>query len=198
MIDRQIRQATGPALDRAGRYLARLGVAPLGLTEAGWVFGVGACVAAGERWWSAALVGWLANRACDGLDGPVARAVGPTERGGFLDIVADFSVYSGFVVGVGIGEPAARLACLALLLAYYSSGAALLALSSLLEKRRVATEDERALRFAGGLAEGAEIIVVCVLFCLVPGDAEGIAWGFTAALAVTAGQRIVAGARMLR
>jgi phosphatidylglycerophosphate synthase len=198
VIDAALRRRTGPRLERAGATLARTGIRAGWLTGAGWAAGVGACAAAATRAWPVALVLWLANRAFDGLDGPVARAgTGPTETGALLDIVADFSVYGGFVVAVGIAEPPARLACLALLLAYYTSGSAFLALSSLRERRGAAPADERSLRFVGGLAEGAETIAVYVLFCLLPGHAALIAWAFTAAVGLTAVQRVRAGARYL-
>jgi len=106
---------------------------------------------------------------------------------------------------VAVAEPDARLACLALLTAYYVSGTAFLALSSLLERRsRSLTEltsrfaDGRSLRFVGGLAEGAETVLVYVLFCLSPSHAAGIAWVFTAAVTVTAAQRVTVGLRLLR
>jgi hypothetical protein len=54
------------------------------------------------------------------------------------------------------------------------------------------------LSFAGGLAEGAETIVVYTLFCLLPGSAQLIAWGFAAAVGITALQRVVFGVRLLR
>jgi phosphatidylglycerophosphate synthase len=197
VIDRQIRRVLAPPLDRAGAALARAGISPVVLTATGWAFGVAACVALSQRWWTLALVGWLANRVLDGLDGPLARARGATELGGYLDIVADFSVYGGFVLGLAVAEPRARFACVVLLVAYYVSGTAFLALSSLMERRRVTGADERSLRFVGGLAEGAETIVVYALLCLFPAEAAGIAWGFAAAVGITAGQRVVAGARCL-
>lgn len=198
MIDATLRRYTGPPLERIGANLARAGVRASWLTAAGWAAGVGACAAAATRAWPAAVVLWLVNRAFDGLDGPVARAgTGPTETGALLDIVADFSIYGGFVVAVGIAEPRARMACLALLLAYYVSGSTFLAISSLLEKQQAATGDERSLRFVGGLAEGAETIAVYVLFCLLPGHATAIAWAFTAAVGVTALQRVWTGSRLL-
>jgi phosphatidylglycerophosphate synthase len=199
VIDAALRRRLGPSLDRAGAALAVRGARAGWLTGAGWVAGVGACGAAGTRAWGAALSLWLVNRALDGLDGPVARArTGPTDRGAFLDIVADFSIYGGFVVAVGIAEPEARWACLALLLTYYMSGTAFLALSSLLEKRRSELGDERSLRFVGGLAEGAETVLVYVLFCLFPGHARAIAVVFACAVAVTAAQRVWLGAQLLR
>lgn len=209
MFDRQVRGLLAPTLDAVGGKLADAGVRPLAVTGAGWVAGVGACVAAGFGQWTLALALWLLNRLLDGLDGPIARRRGATELGGFLDIVADFSIYAGFVLAVAIAVPDARVAAAALLTAYYVSGTAFLALSSLIERRSTdrrspggaeAAEvgDERSLRFVGGLAEGTETVVVYVLFCLFPQYAAIIAWVFTAAVAITAAQRIAAGVRILR
>ena len=195
----------GPPLERAGALLADKGIHPLTVTAAGWLAGMGACVAVARQAWVVGLVLWLLNRLLDGLDGPVARHRGATDLGGFLDIVADFSVYAGFVVGLAVAVPEARLGCVALLTAYYVSGTAFLALSSLVERRGGDSTDlagghagdGRSLRFVGGLAEGTETIVVYALICLVPGWAVGLVWVFTLAVAVTAVQRVVLGVRLL-
>src|SRR5216683_2853163 len=97
--------------------------------------------------WPVALGLWLANRLLDGLDGPTARAGTASDVGGFLDIVADFSIYAGIILGLAVAVPGARLACVALLTAYYISGTAFLALSSLAEGRRQRLGDNRSLRF---------------------------------------------------
>jgi phosphatidylglycerophosphate synthase len=205
VFDTRARRLLGPTLEGAGARLSDLGVRPLTLTAAGWLAGVGACVAVAQQAWTLGLLLWLANRLLDGLDGPVARRRGATDLGGFLDIVADFSIYAGFVVAVAVAVPEARLGCVALLSAYYVSGTAFLALSSLVERRGDLgrgltgglTDDGRSLRFVGGLAEGAETVLVYALICLVPGWAVGLVWVFTAAVAVTAVQRIVLGVRLL-
>lgn len=49
--------------------------------------------------WGLVLI--LLNRLFDGLDGAVARAAGPTDLGGYLDIVADFAFYVSVPVGSG-------------------------------------------------------------------------------------------------
>lgn len=196
MLDRQIRAVISPGLDVVGRRLAIAKVRPGTITAIGFVFGAGACVFAGLRVWPLALGLWLTNRIFDGLDGPVARATGATNRGGFIDIVADFAVYSGFVVGVAVSEPHARLACLVLLFTYYVSGTAFLAFSSLITNRQRETDD-RSLHFRGGIAEGAETIIVYVLFCLFPSTAEVIAWAFAVAVGITAIQRVIAGYQLL-
>lgn len=197
MFDARVRAGLAPYLDAAARRLAAAGIPADALTAAGFAVGTAACVAAATARWPLALGLWLANRALDGLDGAVARVRGASDRGGFLDIVADFAVYGGFVLGVAVARPEARLACVALLAAYYVSGSALLAWSSLAERRALAAGDERSLVFVGGLAEGTETVVAYVLLCLFPGAAAPIAWGFAAAVAVTAFQRVVFAARAL-
>jgi phosphatidylglycerophosphate synthase len=193
-----MRAMLGPALEVAGRRLAAAGVPPVALTAAGWAAGAGACAATALRAWPVALGLWLVNRLLDGLDGPVARAGAATDAGGFLDIVADFSVYAGVILGLAVAIPGARLACVALLTAYYISGTAFLALSSLAERRGQRLGDDRSLRFVGGLAEGTETIAAYLLLFLLPQDATVIVWVFTAAVAITAAQRVVTGLRLLR
>ena len=97
-------------------------------------------------------------------------------------------------------RPEARIACLVLVAAYYVSGTAFLALSSILERRGgdARVSDGRSLLFVGGVAEGTETVLAYVAFCLVPQYAEQIAWIFAAAVAVAAAQRVALGVRTLR
>ncbi len=191
MFDKSLRRRLSGPLDRAAGRLAGAGIGADAVTVTGLVVGLGACVAAGARWWYLALGLWWANRLLDGLDGPLARVAGATDRGGFLDIVADFTVYGGFVVGVAVAVPEARLACVVLLASYYVSGVAFLAWSSAAERRGREHGDERSLHFVSGIAEGAETIVAYTLFCLFPLYAPAIAWIFAVLVGVTALQRIV-------
>jgi phosphatidylglycerophosphate synthase len=190
MIDRRLRAAVDRPVSFVGGRLAGAGVRAEMVTFVGFVVGVGACIAVADdrRWLALGL--WLSNRAIDGIDGAVARVVGSTDRGGFIDIVADFAVYGGFVVAIASARPGARVGCVALLCAYYVSGAAFLAWSSLAEKRARVIGDNRSLHFVGGLAEGFETIVVYALLCVWPRATEEIVWTFTAAVVVTALQRI--------
>lgn len=200
MLDPVARRVLTPILTRGGDALADAGVSAVAVTAAGFVVGGGACVAVGLGWWWWALGLWLLNRLLDGLDGPVARRRGSTELGGLLDIVADFAIYAGFIVGVAFAMPTARLACVALVSAYYVSGSTFLAVSSLLERRDragSAHEDGRSLRFVGGLAEGTETVVTYTLICLLHAQAETVVWVFAALVAVTAVQRLVFGVRVL-
>lgn len=199
MLDPVLRRALSPALDRTGSVLADRGVPPLALTGGGLAAGLGAAVAAAQSHWWTALILWLINRLLDGLDGPVARRRGSTELGGFLDLVADFTVYAAFVVGVAVAVPSARLACLVLLVAYYVSGTAFLTLSSMLERRgdQDVYDDGRSLRFVTGLAEGSETVIAYVLICLFPEHAGVLVWAFAVIVGLTAVQRVALGVRLL-
>jgi phosphatidylglycerophosphate synthase len=159
MLDRYARAALEPVTSRLAGTLARAGVSADVLTATGLTLGLAAAGAAADARWGAALVLWLVSRLADGLDGPVARhRGGGSDRGGFFDIVADFTVYGAFVVGCAIGQPDARLALLVLLLTYYVNGTAFLAFSAVVARRAQTTglEDERTLVFTRGLTEGTE------------------------------------------
>ena len=197
MLDTALRSRLVQPLDRAAAVLAARGVTAGAVTAIGLVVGTGACVAAAFGIWAAALPLWLANRALDGLDGALARLRGPTDLGGLLDFVADFVIYGGFVVGVAIAVPGARIACTVLLAAYLLNNVALLSFASLVEKRRLEFGDERSLRFTPGLTEGTETIAAYSLICLVPARAEFIAWVFAAMVLVTVAQRLALARRVL-
>lgn len=194
VLDAALRARLTPPLQPAVRRVADAGVRPGAITAVGLAVGIGACVAAALAAWGVALALWLLNRAIDWLDGAVARAADrTTDLGGLLDFVADFVVYGGFVVGVAIAVPDARVACTVLLAAYLVNNVALLSFASLVEKRRLAFGDERSLRFTPGLAEATEATLAYVAFCLLPAHADVVAWVFAAAVAVTIGQRLPAG-----
>jgi len=191
VLDAPLRARLGPPLDSAARRLANAGLTAGAVTAAGLAAGIGACVAAALAAWPLALALWLLNRALDGLDGAVARASGgATDLGGFLDFLADFVVYGGFVVGVAIALPDARVACTVLLAAYLLNNVALLSFASLVEKRRLAFGDERSLRFTPGLTEGTETVLAYTAFCLLPRHADVVAWVFAAMVAFTIAQRL--------
>jgi phosphatidylglycerophosphate synthase len=197
MFDSRVRSLTRPLVDVASKRLAHWGVRAGPLTAIGWVCGMLACVAVGFRLWVPALIGWLLNRVLDGLDGAVARQSKPTDVGGFLDLMADFSVYAGFVVALALAIPSARLASVVLLFTYYLSGTAFLAASGLLDRRAVPGRDERSIRFVGGLAEGLETVTAYTLILIVPSWAAKVEWLFASMVLVTAVQRVLWARRAL-
>ena len=148
-------------------------------------------MAAGFALWTLALVLWPTSRVFDLLDGAVARAADRvSERSGWVDLVADFTVYGGFVVGCGIGQPDARVACLVLLGTYYLNGTVFLAFSSAAERQGRQTRTGGTFHFQRGLAEGTETVVAHTLMVALPGHMSLIAWMFAGMVALTILHRV--------
>lgn len=200
MFDARIRRLIDPPLDSAGRRLARAGIGPHSITLTGLAIGLLAAgaIAAGEPLW--ALVPLLLSRVLDGLDGAVARAAaaegtgGPSDFGGFLDIVCDFIFYGAVPLAFVLSDPATNGAAGAFLLAsFYANGAAFLAFAVLAEKRKLETTAQgvKTLYYVGGILEGAETIALFVVLCILPGLFPPLAWAFGALCFVSAGVRIV-------
>jgi phosphatidylglycerophosphate synthase len=198
MLDPAMRRLTRGPLDAVARALARTPVSPGLLTGSGLATGLAAAAAASVGWWSLALAAWAASRLLDGLDGPLARQRGTaSDVGGFDDVMADFTVYAAVAVGIAVGIPEARLAAVVLLATYYVSGTALLSGSAVASRQGVET-DGRSLHLTGGLAEGTETIVFYAAVFAFPQHATVLLWSFSAAVAVTAVQRVHRARRLLR
>lgn len=127
---------------------------------------------------------------------------GHSEAGGFLDIVADFTVYGFTVFGVGLGATAGFDApwwpFVLVLVAYYLNGGAFLAFSSIAERTGRTIDDGRSLSFLGRIAEGTETILVHSLWLIFPFFAWQIAVVWAVFVGISAVQRMVAGYRALR
>src|SRR5690349_9990595 len=187
MLDATLRPLIDRPLDRAGRVLARYGVRADAVTVAG--FAVGALswpvLAAGHYGVALALI--LVNRLCDGLDGAVARQAGPTDFGGYLDIVLDFLFYSGVVFFFAVGRPHDALPACFLVFSFVGTGASFLAYAIIAAKRGLTTSlrGAKSLYYLGGLTEGTETIALFVLICLLPSRFNSLAWGFGALCWIT-------------
>lgn len=196
MLDAPIRARLQEPLATLGSWLARRGFTPNVVTLIGFGIGIAACLAIATGRWALAIPLWLGNRVADGLDGPLARASGPegaTEVGGFLDIMADFAIYGGVIVAFGYAVPDARMAALVVMLAYYLSGSAFLAWSSLATRkatRREMSGDGRSLHFPAGLAEGTETIIAYLVLLALPGHTATVLWIWAGIVGVTVVQRI--------
>lgn len=207
MFDAMLRDRTAPVLHRMASALDRPWITPDRLTGLNLVLGLASAGLAAAQWWLPALAAWLLCRLADGLDGPLARLrrhrSGEEDpgRGGFWDISADFVVYGATVVGVGVGATAGFgapwLPFMLVLFAYYVNGAVFLAFSSIAEKTGRRIDDGRSLSFLGGLAEGAETVLVHSLWLVFPDFAWGIAVVWAVLVGVSAVHRILVGYRSL-
>ena len=172
MLDARMRRLIDPPLTRAGQWLARQGVSANAVSLAGLAFGLlmAAMIAAGFG--ALALVPLAFSRLADGLDGPVARATGATDFGGYLDILCDFVFYAAVPLAFVARDPSVNgLAGAFLLASFYVNGASFLGYAILAGKRGLETraQGEKSLYFSAGLLEGTETILFFVLLCLLPG-----------------------------
>ena len=181
MLDARIRLLIDPPLTGAGLWLARLGVSANAVSLAGLAFGLlmAAMIAAGFG--ALALVPLAFSRLADGLDGPVARATGATDFGGYLDILCDFVFYGAVPLAFVVRDPSVNgLAGAFLLASFYVNGASFLGYAILAGKRGLETraQGEKSLYFSAGLLEGTETILFFTLLCLVPGAFVPLAYVF--------------------
>lgn len=200
MFDARLRPLIDPPLAMAARRLAALGVAADMLTLAGLAAGLGAAIAIVQGAMGTALALFLLGRLADGLDGAVARLGEPSDRGGFIDIVADFAVYAAIPLAFAVAEPARNaLAAATLLASFILSGISFLAFAAVAAKRGMTTtaQGQKAIFYLAGLAEGFETIVVFTAMCLWPGAFAPIAFAFAGLCFVSAAGRVVRAVRLL-
>jgi phosphatidylglycerophosphate synthase len=201
MLDRWLAAALKPALQRAAHRLVRVGVAA---DTVSWVgFGLGlaaaAAIALQRPLLGLALIG--ASRLCDGLDGAIARATAPTDRGAFLDIALDFLFYASIPLAFALADPQANaLPAAVLLAAFIGTGSSFLAFAVMAERRgleRVA-HPHKGMHFLGGLTEASETLACFAAMCLWPAAFPWLALGFAALCALTTASRLWAGWTRLR
>ena len=148
--------------------------------------------------WALTLI--LVNRFLDGVDGTMARMIGPTDRGAFLDIACDFLVYATLPLGFAFANPAANALAAALLLAsFIGTSTSFLAFAAIAAKRGESNPNypNKGIYYLGGLTEGTETIIAFCAMCLWPKHFAVIAYVFAAACAVTTVTRIYFGTKSL-
>lgn len=191
MLDARLRPLIDPPLNRMGAALARAGITANALTFTGLVLGLGGAgaIALGHIGWGLALI--IANRLLDGLDGAVARVRGPSDLGGYFDIVADFAFYVSIPLAFGILSAANTLPALVLVASFVLTGVSFLAFAVIAGKRGAQTQahGKKSFFYSTGIAEGAETIAVFIAMCLAPAWFAPLAYGYAALCAATVFQR---------
>ena len=119
MLDRAAQALIAPLLQVGARRLVAWRVPADAVTLVGFAVGLAGAglIAAGHP--QAGLGAILASRLADGLDGAVARATQPTDRGAFLDITLDFLFYASVPLAFALVDPAANALAAAVLLAAF-------------------------------------------------------------------------------
>ncbi|MCL6250776.1 CDP-alcohol phosphatidyltransferase family protein [Altererythrobacter sp. KTW20L] len=200
MFDARLRPLIDPPLDALGRLLARAGVGANAVTLAGLLPAVGAGLAIAHHHYVLALALVLLNRLIDGLDGAVARIRGPSDWGGYLDMVADYVFYLAVPLGFGFASAANTPAAMVLVASFTLTAVSFLVFAALAAKHgRMASEHgTKSFFYSTGLAEGAETIAVFVAMCLWPAMFVPLAYGFAALCLLTVVQRTALARRTFR
>lgn len=201
MLDRVLLPHLSPWLDAAGRRLVRLGVGADAVSWTGFALGLGSAGLLANRHWGAGLLLMLASRLLDGLDGAVARASTPTDRGAFLDITLDFLFYASIPLAFAVADPARNALPAALLLAaFVGTGSSFLAFAALAARRGLTSTvyPQKGLYYLGGLTEATETLACFVAMALWPQAFPALAIGFAALCGVTVLARLRAGWVLLR
>lgn len=198
MIDAALLPMQRAVLAGPAQLLAARGVGADQVTLVGFALGLLALPALWAGLWPLALVLILLNRLADGLDGAIARIVGPTDRGAFLDIALDFLFYALVPLGFALADPARNaLPAAVLIAAFVGTGSSFLAFASIAAKRglQAGAYPAKGIYYLGGLTEGAETIAVFVAMCLWPAAFPALALLFAVACLLTTLSRWLIGWR---
>lgn len=193
MLDKAVQQALRPLMSLAARGLVRAGVGADAISVAGFALGLASAGAIACQRYLPGLALLLLSRLMDGLDGAVARATRPTDRGGFLDITLDFLFYAAIPLAFAVADPVANALPAAVLLAsFMGTGSSFLAFAAVAEKRQLQSValPDKSFYFLGGLTEATETITAFAAMCLWPMWFPQIAYGFAALCGITTVLRI--------
>lgn len=198
MFDRLATRLIRPTVDALAAPLARAGVQANTVTILALALGLGAAALIANGFFALGGVLIVLSRACDALDGAIARQTQATDLGGFLDIVLDFVFYASIPLAFALADPAHNaLAAAVLLAAFVGTGSSFLAFAVIAAKRQWdnLAYPNKSFYFLGGLTEGFETLLCFIAMCCWPGYFSALAWGFAALCVVTLVTRVVWGVR---
>jgi phosphatidylglycerophosphate synthase len=195
VFDRAARRRLDPLLERIAAHCIARGLSANAVTLIGFGIGLLGLLAIATRHDLIGLALLLLNRTADGVDGAIARRTRPTERGGYLDIVLDFILYSGVPFAFAVGRPEQALAASFLIFAFVGTGTSFLAFAIF---KPDAPTMGKAFHYLGGLTEGTETIAFFAIVLLFPNLFGVAAWIFGALCWLTTAGRIAAAVRALR
>ncbi len=175
MFDRQIQYFLQRPLSFFGNYILKY-FTPNQVTIISFLFGIMMCISIFFKFYYIALLFLLINRVGDGLDGAMARLTKTTPLGGYLDIVFDFIIYSGFLLAFGLNNENHLQIALILMFCYIGTGTTYLANSALINVSPSPNEKEdlnkeninKNIKYAYGLVEGLETTIFMIICLLAP------------------------------
>ena len=196
MFDRPIQKIIQYPLKLIARYLLKY-TKPDHITFVGFIFGILMCACIYLQFFKIALVFLILNRISDGVDGAMARLTSPSPRGGYLDIVADFIIYAGFVLSYGLSSPDKLIVSALLLFSFIGTGTTFLARAAIQHQihqyshsNNQENEINKSFHYASGLIEGTETIIFMILCLIFPSYFNFIGLAFFILCIITIVSRI--------
>lgn len=194
MFDPLMRRIIDPPLERAAGWLAARRVSANSLTLAGLLVGLACLPLVAIEAYEWALACCLANRLIDGLDGAVARIRGPTDFGGYADIVADMVFYAAVVLGFALARPENAVWAALLLAAFVGTASSFLGYAVIAAKRGEHSHQRgrKSFHHAAGLIEGFETVAFVSIMMIFPSYFKYLAAVLTILCVVTIVGRLAA------
>jgi len=169
----KVYQSVCKAFDAVGKSLHETGISANSVTVAGFIIGLLAINFLAMNMYGYALICILFNRACDALDGAIARYAGKTDFGVFLDASLDYMFYAGVIFGFALANPSQNAVAATFLMFGFAAAAATLLSYAVVAYRNNAQQQRpeigRSPFYLGGIAQGSETLIALIILCLVPG-----------------------------
>ena len=180
MIDAKLNIFLRPYLKFLAKIIIKLNISANIITFLGFFLGLCCFYSIINFYFMGAFLFLVLNRLCDGLDGAVARLLGPTDIGAFYDITSDFVFYSLFPIAFIFVDIKNAYAVCFLLLSFVSTQTTFLASAWIIEKNKilVSTKQKKSFFYIGGITEGFETIICFILMLFFYESVELIAYIF--------------------
>ncbi|MDH5737624.1 MAG: CDP-alcohol phosphatidyltransferase family protein [Gammaproteobacteria bacterium] len=199
MLDSRLRPLLDAPLRLIARILIPFSVSANQVTLTGFIVGMLAVPLLAYEEYVPALLAILINRVLDGVDGALARLLGATDIGGYLDIVLDFIFYAAVIFGFILGHPESAVFGAFLIFSFIGTGSSFLAYAALAARKNISPNTGgRSIEFIGGITEGTETIILLVCICLFPQHFNLMALIFGSLCWLTTIGRILTAHRLLQ
>ena len=185
MLDLQLRPLKDRLFDAITPHVPP-SITPLHITLVGFLCGLLACIFTPYGSPTLSVSFWILNRALDCLDGALARhRRQASDLGGFLDLLADFTVYSLIPIACALApgrSSATRWLAVAVLEAsFHVNNFVLFYAAAVVEKRKAGgggkeAEELTSVAMRPALIEGTESAVFFTLMLMVPVCTAGLSW----------------------
>ena len=200
MIDAKLNIFLRPYLRFLAKIIIKLNISANIITFLGFFLGLCCFYSIINFYFMGAFLFLVLNRFCDGLDGAVARLLGPTDIGAFYDITLDFIFYSLFPIAFIFVDIKNAYAICFLLLSFVSTQTTFLASAWFIEKNKilVSTKQKKSFFYIGGITEGFETIICFILMLLFYESLELIVYIFGILCWTTSISRLIFIKKLLR